>query len=136
MKKVIKNTTMALLTVSLLFGIGYSVHAAAIWATFSNELPRFTSQVTLSSQTKDNNSQSRINTTYVGSTYKANMWIEKGYFPGGKVSGTLSGMTDGSDQRLTVNQSEVGKRISLRAENAAWAAVNVEISGRWMPDTN
>lgn len=136
MKKSKKAIVSGLLSLGLLAGVGVNVSATTSSIPYSKVLPIFQNDLWLASGKKDNVSQSRVRSTYVGSTYKANMYIATAEQQPTKVSGTLLGMTDGSDRRLTVDSYGVGKTVALFGENATWTATTVEISGYFNPDTN
>lgn len=134
MKKSFKYTVTTVMSLVLLLGIVQNVRAAATWITFSTELPRLSADQIISGGEKQNNSNARVNTSYVGGDYLANMWIVD-FLHYTKLTGTLTGMGDGSDRELTVDQKGVGKTVALMGENATWTTVMVELSGRWQIDT-
>ncbi|WP_230982728.1 hypothetical protein [Geobacillus sp. Y412MC52] len=67
----------------------------------------------------------------MGADYKANMWIQQGST---KVSPTALNVTDNDTRYFTVDQSAVGKKVSLMAENASFTYVTVDIAGKFYPD--
>ncbi|MET1248700.1 hypothetical protein ABWW58_07930 [Sporolactobacillus sp. STCC-11] len=136
MRKRFKFISMLTLALALTFGIGLGAVHAASWTTFSKELPMMKGNTVLSTKKKNNNSQAKIQISYIGSTYWANLWITRDS-NGKTVSGTLKNINQSSKTySLTVDQSAVGHNVNLNAEAASWSIRNVEISGKWQEDSN
>ena len=105
--------------------------SAASYVTYAGVLPRFQADTELASANKATNSKSKVENSVVGSDYKANMWIQQGST---KVSPTALNVTDNDTRYFTVDQSAVGKKVSLVAENASFTYVTVDIAGKFYPD--
>lgn len=50
------------------------------------------------------------------------------------MSPTALNVTDNDTRYFTVDQSAVGKKVSLVAENASFTYVTVDIAGKFYPD--
>ncbi|MED3664532.1 MULTISPECIES: hypothetical protein [Anoxybacillaceae] len=128
MKEKIKMVTTLIAFISLIVVGGVS---AASYVTYATVLPRFGADTELASANKATNSQSKVENSVVGQGYKANMWIQQG---SKKVSATALNVTDNDTRYFTVDQSAVGKKVSLVAENASFTYVTVDIAGKFYPD--
>jgi hypothetical protein len=128
MKEKIKMVTTLIAFISLIVVGGVS---AASYVTYATVLPRFGADTKLASANKATNSQSKVENSVVGQGYKANMWIQQG---SKKVSATALNVTDNDTRYFTVDQSAVGKKVSLVAENASFTYVTVDIAGKFYPD--
>ncbi|MBY6278624.1 hypothetical protein, partial [Symbiobacterium thermophilum] len=120
MKEKIKMVTTLIAFISLIVVGGVS---AASYVTYATVLPRFGADTELASANKATNSQSKVENSVVGQGYKANMWIQQG---SKKVSATALNVTDNDTRYFTVDQSAVGKKVSLVAENASFTYVTVD----------
>jgi len=123
---------------STLCAVGLLVSASLASAgtsaiTYSKELPILSNNIYLATGKKDDNSQSKVENSVVGSTYTANMWIVDAN--GKKVSATATKVTDDDTRNFTVDQSAVGGNVNLAAENDTVTYVKVEVSGKFYPDT-
>ncbi|MEK4223196.1 hypothetical protein N1I86_14775 [Bacillus sp. FSL W8-0116] len=128
MKEKIKMVTTLIAFISLIVVGGVS---AASYVTYATVLPRFGTDTELASANKATNSQSKVENRVVGQGYKANMWIQQG---SKKVSATARNVTDNDTRYFTVDQSAVGKKVSLVAKNASFTYVTVDIAGKFYPD--
>lgn len=130
MKKILAST---LCGVGLLVSVGIA-NAGTDAIPYSTTLPVFSNNIYLKTGDKANTSQSKVVNSVVGSTYTANMWIVD-YSNGNKVSATATNVGDQDLRYFTVDSSAVGKKVALTGENSSIAAVKVEISGNFYPDT-
>ncbi|KJE27539.1 hypothetical protein LG52_2885 [Geobacillus kaustophilus] len=128
MKEKLKMVTTLLAFISFIVVGGVS---AASYVTYAGVLPRFQGDTELASANKATNSKSKVENSVVGAEYKANMWIQQGST---KVSPTAKDVTDNDTRYFTVDQSAVGKKVSLVAENASFTYVTVDIAGKFYPD--
>ena len=128
MKEKLKMVTTLLAFISFIVVGGVS---AASYVTYAGVLPRFQGDTELASANKATNSKSKVENSVVGADYKANMWIQQGST---KVSPTALNVTDNDTRYFTVDQSAVGKKVSLMAENSSFTYVTVDIAGKFYPD--
>lgn len=128
MKEKIKMVTTLIAFISLIVVGGVS---AASYVTYATVLSPFGVDKELAIANKATNSQSKVENSVVGQGYKANMWIQQG---SKKVSATAKNVTDNDTRYFTVDQSAVGKKVSLVAENASFTYVTVDIAGKFYPD--
>ncbi|WP_297991619.1 hypothetical protein [uncultured Anoxybacillus sp.] len=126
----VKTNVVSILAILSLLAVG-SVSAAS-YVTYATTLPALSGDKTLATDNKANNSKSKVENSVVGQDYKANMWIQQGST---KVSATATNVTDNDTRYFTVDQSAVGKKVSLVGENATWTYVTVDISGKFYADT-
>lgn len=101
--------------------------------TYSNELPVFSNNIYLATGNKDDNSKSKVWNSLVGNSYTTNLWIVDSN--GKKVSATATKVGDDDTRYFTVDQSAVGKKVTLAAENSSGVFQKVDISGEFYPDT-
>ncbi|WP_461200504.1 hypothetical protein [Anoxybacillus sp. TBDG-1] len=126
----VKRNVVTTLVILSLLAVGSA--SAASYVTYATTLPVLSGDKSLASANKTNNSKSKVENSVVGQDYKANMWIQNGST---KVSAIATNVTDNDTRYFTVDQSAVGKKVSLMGENATWTYVTVDISGKFYADT-
>lgn len=130
-----KKKSISLIFAAMFLLVAGVASAGTAAIPYANTLPALKIGKYLAVGHKANTSQSKIVNKTVGSTYKANMWIQKGAPNGSRVSAIATNVTDNDTRHLTVDHSGIGYNLGLIAENTAWVAVSVDIAGNYHPDT-
>ncbi len=131
MKNAIRKGVLIGLVSALLFA-AVPAFAGTNWINFATNLPRFQGWTDLASDYNINDSDAQAYVSNVGSDYKVNLVIYQG---SNKVSNTAYDIDDGQTVPFIVDNSAVGKTITLKGQAARWSIVEVEVSGKFKADT-